>query len=119
MKNKFLFMYALLILNLNKVSALTLDGATDCKKLVGAEIVEFITDLFNMVKWIALALGLVLGMLDFFKAVAASDDGALKKSATKFVKRLIGIVILFILPILLEYILDISGVSHGGTCLNG
>jgi len=123
MKKLLFFCYNSFLLNLNRVSALvvldeTTTEATDCEELVGANIVLFLTDLFNMVKWIALALGLVLGMLDFFKAITSSDEGALKKAAINFVKRLIGIVILFILPIVLEYILEFSGVSNGGTCLN-
>ena len=128
MKKKVFFIYSLFLLNLSRVSAsVILDttttsknvtDATNCEELVGSSIVAFVKDLFDMIKWIALAIGLVLGMLDFFRAITSGEEGALKKSAAKFVKRLIGIVILFILPVVLEYILNISGVSHGGTCLN-
>lgn len=92
-------------------------AATDCKQVVGSNIADFIIDLFDMIKWIALAVGIVLGMLDFFKAITGGKDDAIKKAAQKFAKRLIAIVILFILPLLLDWILEISGVDHGGTCL--
>lgn len=111
-KNIFLFCLITFFSFFNKVMA-----ATDCKTVVGDDIAEFIIDTFNMIKWIALALAIVLGMLDFFKAITGGKDDALSKAAQKFIKRLIAVVILFILPILLNWLLEISGVDHGGTCL--
>lgn len=93
-------------------------AATDCKQVVSDGVADFIIDLFDMIKWIALALGIVLGMLDFFKAITGGKDDALSKAGQKFVKRLIAIVALFILPVLLEWLLEISGIEHGGTCLD-
>ena len=92
-------------------------AATNCETVVGSDIAKFMIELFDMIKWIALALGIALGMLDFFKAITGGKDDALGKAAQKFGKRLIGIVILFILPVLLEWLLEISGVDNGGTCL--
>lgn len=97
----------------NKVNA-----AKSCEDAVSQPVATFFVDLFNMIKWIALALALVLGMLDFFKAITGSKDDELSKSAQKFGKRLIAVVVLFILPYILEWILDISGIDHGGTCLS-
>lgn len=94
----------------NKVYA-----AASCDSVLGGDIVTFLVDIFDMVKWISLALCIVLSMLDFFKAIGKDDE--LSKVAQKFVKRLIAVVALFILPILLNWILDISGVNHGGTCV--
>ena len=93
------------------------ETAADCKEVVGSNIADFIIDLFDMIKWVALAVGIALSMLDFFKAITGGKDDALIKTAQKFAKRLIAIVILFILPPLLNWLLEISGVPHGGTCL--
>lgn len=90
-------------------------AAASCESVVGSSIVDFIVDIFNMVKWISLALCVALSMLDFFKAIGKDDE--LPKVAQKFVKRLIAVVVLFILPILLNWVLDISGIEHGGTCI--
>ena len=49
---------------------------------------------------------IVLGMLDFTKAVAVSEDGATKKAGIKFLKRLIAVVIIFLLPTLINFILS-------------
>lgn len=111
-KNRLIFFFLSFFSLTRKIMA-----ATDCKQVVGGSIAKFIIDLFNMIKWLALALGIILGMLDFFKAITGGKDDAVAKAAQKFAKRLIAVVVLFILPLLLEWILDISGVDHGGTCL--
>ncbi len=111
-KNTFMFFFLSFFSLTGRIMA-----ATDCKQVVGSNIAEFLKDLFDMVKWVALAIGIVLGILDFFKAITSGKDDSLKKAGQNFAKRLIAIVILFILPLLLDWILDISGVDHGGTCL--
>lgn len=112
-KIKYIFIVCLISLFsfFNKVMA-----APSCKTTIGGDLTIFVKDLFDMVKWIALALGIVLGMLDFFRAITGKDD-ELKKVAQKFAKRLIGIAVLFILPVILDWVLEISGIDHGGTCL--
>lgn len=112
LKNSFVFFFLSFFSLSRKIMA-----ATDCKEVVGENIADFIIDLFDIIKWVALAVGIALSMLDFFKAITGGKDDALTKTAQKFAKRLIAIVILFILPLLLDWLLDISGVEHGGTCL--
>ena len=111
-KNILLFSFITFFSFSNRIIA-----ATDCKTVVGASVARFIVDTFDMIKWIALALGIALGMLDFFKAITGGKDDALGKAAQKFGKRLIAIVFLFILPALLDWLLKMSGIEHGGTCL--
>ena len=112
LKNIFTICFLSFFSFINKIIA-----ATPCKTVVGGRITQFIIDLFDTIKWVALALGIALGMLDFFKAITGGKDDALSKAAQRFAKRMIAIVILFILPVLLNWILGISGVDHGGTCL--
>ncbi|MCI8778021.1 MAG: hypothetical protein HFI87_02600 [Bacilli bacterium] len=112
---KIKYIFILCLMNLFSFSNKAM-AAPNCKTTIGGDLTIFIKDLFDMIKWIALAVGIALGMLDFFKAITGKDDD-LKKAAQKFVKRLIGIVALFILPVILDWVLDISGIDHGGTCL--
>lgn len=111
-KNIFIFSFLSFFSFYNRALA-----AADCKKTVGSSVAEFIVDFFMMIRWIALALAIVLGILDFFKAITGGKDDALKKAGQTFAKRIIAVAILMILPQLLEWILDISGIDHGGTCL--
>ena len=112
-KNIFVFCLLTFFSFTNKIMA-----APSCSGILGSDLTTFIVDLFDIVKWIALALAIVLGMLDFFKAITGGKDDALSKAAKQFAKRLVAVAVLFILPLLLEWILEISGIDHGGTCLD-
>ena len=52
-----------------------------------------------------------LGVLDFTKAVASDDQDALKKAWGHFIKRLIAVIILFLLPLLMELIFDLVDIT--------
>ena len=54
-------------------------------------------------------------LIDFLKAIAASDPAEIKKAAIKLVKRMVIGVAIFILPTLLELLLAAAGVEFG-TC---
>lgn len=71
---------------------------------------------FDVMKYIAIILLIVLSTMDFFGAVTSSDDNAMKKAASKCVKRLILCVIIFFIPMLLEYILTHLGVYSTDIC---
>lgn len=111
-KNIFLFCLLTFFSFTNKIMA-----APSCSGTLGTDLTTFIIDLFDIIKWIALALAIALGMLDFFKAITGGKDDALVKAAKQFAKRLIAVAALFILPLLLNWLLKMSGIDHGGTCL--
>ena len=76
-------------------------------EVIPPEIREWIISTLNLVKYICLALVIVLGVLDFIKAAASGEADALKKSGQSFLKRVIAVVILFLLPVLVELILNL------------
>ena len=61
----------------------------------------------NFVKYVALVLVIVLGTIDFIKAAGSGEPDAVKKAGQSFLKRVIAVIILFILPMLIELILDL------------
>ena len=71
------------------------------------QIIAFIYNILKWVKYIAPVLVIILGILDFVKALAAQDDDAMKKAQGKFVKRLIAAVLLFLLPLIIDYVLSV------------
>lgn len=96
------------LLGMNNVYA-----EVNCSNLTGNDsLMKWIYDIYNIFKYLALVLTVALGMLDFFKAITASDDSAIKKSATTFVKRLIAVVALFLAPILIEFILGVVRIDY-------
>lgn len=72
-----------------------------------AETWDFIWRIYNMIVIVGVILTVVLGLLDFTGAVTSQEDGALKKAGGKFMKRVISIAIIFLLPVLITFILNI------------
>ena len=69
-------------------------------------IIKFIANILKWVKYVAPVLVIILGILDFIKAMAAQNDDQMKKAQGKFVKRLIAAALLFIVPFIIEFVLD-------------
>ena len=66
----------------------------------------------NVVRWIKYIIPVVvmaLGILDFIKAMAGDKDDEMKKAQGRFVKRLIAAALIFLAPIIIEFILDKMG----------
>ena len=60
---------------------------------------------------------LVLSSLDFAKAILMSDDESLKKAQSSLITRLILAALLFVLPTLIEVVLDIFGFTSSDVCI--
>jgi len=92
-------------------------------ELYGCEVIPdsirtWINDTLNLVKYIALALVIVLGILDFLKAAGSGEAEAMKKSGTSFLKRIIAVIILFLLPLIVDLILNLIEIAGAdSTCL--
>ena len=66
----------------------------------------------NIVRWIKYIIPvavIALGILDFIKAVGADKDDEMKKAQGRFVKRLIAAALIFIIPFIIEIVLDKMG----------
>lgn len=70
--------------------------------------------ILNIIKYIAIGALLILCTFDFIKALVQNDKDALKKAGTTAIKRFIFVVILFFLPIIVEFIMSLFGAY--GTC---
>ena len=79
--------------------------------VVPEDIKTWITDTLNLVRYIALALVIILGVIDFIKAAASGEADQMKKSGNSFLKRIIAVIILFLLPVIVELILDLVDIA--------
>lgn len=59
-------------------------------------------------------IAIVLGSIDFTKAIIASDADNMKKTEMRFVKRIIAAVMLFFIPMFVSILLDIVGLTCSG-----
>ena len=70
----------------------------------------------NLLKYIAIIMLFVFTIIEFAKAVASSDEKAIKKAATNTVKRLIIVVIIFFAPIIITFIFRLLGIASDPSC---
>lgn len=74
------------------------EGFMTASKIIGTIIL--------IAKWLGPLILIIMGMIDFFKAVISSDDKALGDATTTFIKRMVIAIIIPIIPGLLYYLVD-------------
>jgi len=84
---------------------------------LSARIANWIMKIINWMRYIVPVLLIILSVLDFIKAIAADNEDEVKKVTGKFVKRLIVAVVIFLVPLFLEFLLGIFGINTNNFCL--
>lgn len=87
----------------------------NCDTLITSEMKDIINKILTYVKILVPILVIALGMVDFSKAVLGSKEEDMKKAQSKFVRRLIIAVLIFLLPTLINLILDLANMAWNGT----
>ncbi len=83
-------------------SVLTTCGFSD-------RLINWIKNIMRWIKYLLPVVVIVFGIIDFIKAIASEKDDELKKAQGKFVKRLIIAAIAFLVPFIIEFVLDKMG----------
>ena len=76
------------------------------------KLLAFISNIMRWMKYILPAIVILLGIIDFIKAIASSKDDEMKKAQGRFIKRLIAAALVFIIPLIIEFVLDIMGFGY-------
>ena len=84
---------------------------------MSSRLVAWIMKIIEWIRYIVPILLIVLSVLDFIKAVASDSDDEIRKVGAKFVKRLIVAALIFVLPLLLEFLLGIFNIPIKDFCL--
>lgn len=79
--------------------------------VITTDFKDWLIQLLDIVKIAGLVLTIILGMIDFFKGVASEDADAMKKVTKNFSRRLIAVALLFLLPVIIEFILNIVNIA--------
>lgn len=95
------------------------DPDTECRAIFGDPTdsnypAYWMQWILNIIKYISIAALLGLSTVDFIKALISNDKDALKKAGMTTAKRFIFVVILFFLPIIVDFIMRLFGAY--GTC---
>ncbi|MBE6139133.1 MAG: hypothetical protein E7174_01315 [Firmicutes bacterium] len=78
------------------------------------KLISWIANIIKWGKYLVPVIVIVLGILDFIKAIAADKEDEMKKAQGRFVKRLIAAALIFIVPFIIEFILDKLGFDAFG-----
>lgn len=89
------------------------DSDTDCNVL--GEFGKDLQSIFNVFKIVAPILTLVLSTYDFVVSITSKSAEGLQKSSKKFVTRLVLVVLLYLLPTLINLLLQLT--IGGSTCV--
>ena len=73
---------------------------------------------FNIIKYVVIVLLFVLTIVDLAKAIPSGKPEELKKVGTRAIKRLIIAVVIFFLPTLINFILELLGVITDNNMCN-
>jgi hypothetical protein len=77
---------------------------------IGDRLLAWMFKIINMVRYAIPAILIILGVLDFIKAIASDSDEEIKKAGGRFAKRLLAAAILFIIPLILQFLLGIFSI---------
>ena len=80
-----------------------------------ARLLVWLSNILRWIKYILPVIVIVMGILDFIKAIAAGKDDELKKAQGSFTKRLIAAALVFLIPLIVEFVLDKMGFGYD-TC---
>lgn len=105
------------LINSGGISSINADGKEigSCKKLIGDDLLKKTNMIFTLIRIITPIILITFGMLDFTKAIGQNDSDALQKAIKTFTKRAIICVIIFLIPTLVNFLMNITGISDG-TC---
>ncbi len=81
---------------------------TSCEDI--PETTKLIKQVYGLIKYLIPVLVIGLSIVDFLKVLLSGEEKVYKEAWSKFVKRLIIGVIILILPIILSFIINLSGV---------
>ena len=73
-----------------------------------ASLSYMINQALNFMRIVAIILVIALGIVDFAKAVIASKEDEMKKAQTTFMKRLIVCVVIFLIPIFIDIVMQLT-----------
>lgn len=86
----------------------------DCG-FISQDVYNMIQTALNIIKIAGPIIAIGLGMIDFAKAVVASDaDKELKNAWQRFIKRIIAAVILLLLPVILSFLMNVFLTGEDG-----
>ena len=88
-------------------------GNVECE----CSVAWLLQKLLNYIKILGPTFAILFGSIDFVKAIITSDEESMKKTEVKFAKRIVAAMVLFFIPLFVEIVLGLFGIT--GTAATG
>ena len=126
MKKKFIYMIVaicIFIVNCNNVNAANFFSNTTKKDVCGlglsGSVPTFTHGIFNILKILVPIILIIMGMVDFAKAVSANDEKKMRESTSSFIRRLIAAVFIFFIVAIVQFVFKKVSSDEGfSSCMN-
>lgn len=77
---------------------------------LSADIVTYIFKLFGFARYIVPVILIILSIIDYIKAIASDSEDEMKKVSGRFAKRLLAAALIFIIPLIIDFILGMFNI---------
>lgn len=96
-------------------------GCTGSNSLLGdpndeSSVAWLLQQILNFIKILGPILVVILSSVDFIQVIVKSDDESMGKAQKKLIKRLVLAALLFVIPSLVQTILEVFGITGDPTC---
>ena len=83
----------------------------DCNSIFGGKFGDYLRDALKLVRFAVPIILIAFTIKDFFQCLASQDSDGLKKAISSFKTRAIIGVLIFFLPTIINFILDLTGIG--------
>lgn len=92
------------------------NGVTCDRAILGcvddeSSVAWLLQKILNYIKILGPTLAIILGTIDFIKAIITPDDENMKKTENRFIKRIIAAILLFFIPLIVQIALSFLGIT--------
>lgn len=108
--------------NLSSVLNIALGSQSGCQTIFidssgnKTALADFLDQLFDLIRYLTVAIVIILSTMDYIKAITNHDDKALKNATNRAIRRCIIGLIIFFLPYLLKILFQLFGLYNLDTC---
>lgn len=85
------------------------DYVSDCSDI--PETITLIKQIYNAIRFLIPIVVIGLSIVDFLKVLLNGEEKVYKTAWSKFIKRIVIGIVILILPIILSFIIDLSGIA--------
>lgn len=98
---------------LNDVTGSGKVDVNECGDLINDDLKKILNQYMTWFRILVPIIVLILGTVDFAQAVFSSNEDGMKKAQSKFIKRLIIAVVIFLIPTFVNLLMDIANLVWG------